>query len=196
MFVSGTYNSKEREIELTIAYMERNGYSRNEISVKKCADADAADAEVILPNGRRITFEVKEEASYRWTRYGELGIDMISSFKYKSTPSEDWTRPHRGSRELDRLLSEIDIKKWGKISYSKADVWLFAAYSDNNNSQVDFLEGYHGDEIKSLGKWMKENCAFAVNRKPSWQGSYADNWESAVFFVKPRDLERYRVTSI
>ena len=36
-------------------------------------------------------------------------------------------------------------------------------------------------------------CQFAVNSKNSNQMSHGDTWQSATFFVKPCQVEKYRI---
>lgn len=48
---------------------------------------------------------------------------------------------------------------------------------------------------KEFKEYLFNNCMFAVNNKPQWQLSHADNHNSAVFFINHQNsfLSKYKV---
>lgn len=216
MLISGNFDSWQREIALTYELFRKFGYrpvddaiksgacqpSDIDAACKKCviveknSSWDSSDTIAVTDDSRRILVEVKEEASWRWTRYGELGIDMISAFRYVRAPSKNWKTPHRGIENFNLLRSDIKVGKWGKLGYSKSNIWLFAAYDDKQNKHLAFLEGYDGEKLQEMGGWMKHNAPFAVNRKDDSQASHDDDYCSAAFFVKPKDIESCRIKTL
>ena len=77
-----------------------------------------------------------------------------------------------------------DSFKWGKLEYSKADLWLFFTADSNGNivRHAFFPGSYMTSE--PFKQYVYTHCQFAVNNKPAWQRSYYDRHKSAVFFMK------------
>lgn len=196
MSISGNYNTSQFEINIVTSILKQNGIGFQ--SVKKHSLADDADVLVTLSNGKEFTIEVKEESFDRFKRYGDLGIDYISSCVFKKNNyASTWKGAPKSPSRHDAFLQAIDVDssyfKWGKVFYSKADLWLF--YVETVSGGKYWI--YDGKEMtsKSFLKYLRDNCEFTVNNKPPTQGSYYDKHHSAVFFIKPDNevLSKYKI---
>ena len=204
MTIAGNFDTYADEIAAVKHWLETMGYKPEECKVGKFggeAESDAAvmsatDVTVKLPDQRTLLIEVKQEAYSRFSKYGQLGIDFISVFQFKRGMTFD-RRPHY-PRDYDAFMATVDTDrpgfKWGKLAYSTADIWLFYVKDDAGN--YIFCEGYDYDAMRrdQLITYLRENCQFAVNKKSGDQLSRYDTWQSAVFFVNPPQLEKYRIT--
>ena len=204
MTISGNFDTYDDEIKAVKYYLTQMGYNPDACSVTKfggtnerdMAVMSATDVTVKMPDNRTILFEVKQESYQRFSHYGQLGIDFISVFHFKQGKQFD-RRPH-GPEDFSLFMDTVNREtadfKWGKIAYSTADVWLF--YVKDNSGNYCFSEGYDFAQMKNdkIGNYLSHNCQFAVNKKGRDQLSRFDTWQSAVFFVNPEQLDRYKLT--
>lgn len=202
--ISGNFDTDEEEKAVVKVYLQEMGYNPNECVVEKnggdnCTDRskrDAGDVEATLPDGRKILFEVKQESYYRFSNWGQLGIDFISEFDFKPGCYFD-SKVHR-PRDFERFMATVDCNapnfKWGKIKYSTSDVWLF--YVKNPDGTYHFMEGYDYARIREdrMVDYLSANCEFARNSKNANQLSRTDTWKSAVFYADPDIFEDYLIT--
>ncbi len=212
--IAGNFETYDEEIDAVGKFLKDNGYDLSQCSITKFGGDDEKDTNVMsasdvvarLPGGRKVHFEVKQEGYSRFFGYtdkygnkkggyGELGIDFISVFHFKKGKErKGFYKPY----ELKSFLETVDMSsskfKWGKLDYSKADVWLF--YVKDNNGNYAFCKGYDYPKMKSdnfISK-IKNTCPFAVNNKNKNQMSRFDTWESATFFVKPELISAYELS--
>ena len=182
MNISGNYNTTEREIEIVNKLLSDADISF--YSIEKSNNADNEDIVVKnTKNHAHIAIEVKEENKTRIQKYNDLGIDFISAFHFlNSTYESKWKGSPKDPFLLDLFESEIEVIKYGKIFYSKADLWLFYSIGENG---IIFSEWYFGKDMTSslFIDYLRKNCKFAVNNKPISQHSYADKHQSATFFI-------------
>lgn len=196
--ISGNFDTKEKEIRVVKDLLDMRGVNYDDVI--ECADADAGDV-VILSGGKEIVVEVKEEDyDSRFSRYGDLGIDLISTFTFKT---DDDRRKWRGVLPCGRfneLYADIDKSrafKWGKLIYSRSPLWLFFVVSGGEYRYAEFFDG-NGIKSDAFKAYLKRNCKFAVNNKPPSQCSYNDGFQSAAIFVNSndRELNKYRVDDL
>lgn len=188
MNISGNFNTLEREIDIVkqILNIEKIPYIR----VEKFGNPNDGDILVVFKNGKNVLIEVKEEKIKRFEKYGDLGIDYISTFYFKNRFDEsNWKGLHNPS-EHERFIETIDTKKNfkpGKLTYSKSDLWLFFVVDDYG--ELFYYNFFDGIEMTSenFKHYLKENCKFAVNNKSSNQLSCYDNYQSACFFINHND---------
>jgi len=185
--ISGNYDTTDREIEIVKKLFKANGVEYK--SVKKHKFANEGDVLVTLPDDSQILIEVKEEDyESRFSRYGDIGIDLVSAFQFKKgVPEDKWKKPKRGKKVFE-FFEDIDkdspTYKGGKVTYSKSDLWLF--FSARKDGKVMYYSFFPGDFMKSkpFKKYLIRHCSFCVNNKPEGQLSHNDNHKSAVFFIK------------
>lgn len=188
--ISGNYYIADREIAIVEELLRANNVKYK--SVSKHKNANDGDVLVTLPDNSTILIEVKEEDYVtRFSKYGDIGIDLVSAFQFKpGVNPEDWKGIKRGST-VREFFSKIDrdspTYKGGKITYSKSDLWLF--FSADPDGQVMYYSFFPGEFMKSkeFKRYLIDNCKFAVNNKPAEQLSHLDNHNSAVFYINHRD---------
>lgn len=202
--ISGNFDTYAEEISAVKHFLTLMGYDPEECNVTKFGGdkeqdvnvMSATDTTVKLPDNRTLLVEVKQESYSRFSRWGELGFDLISMFQFKRGMHFD-SKPH-GPGDYDKFISTVDMDrpdfKWGKLAYSNADIWLF--YVKDPKGGYFFCEGYDYMRMRrdQITTELREKCQFAVNSKNSKQMSHRDTWQSATFFVKPSLVERYRIT--
>ena len=197
MNISGNFQTAEREVGVVKRILDENSIPYRE--VRKYEIADDADVAIVLNDGREILIEVKEERYDRFIDYGgDLGIDYISAFQFKRGVNPFvWKRQHSPAdlAAFKRDISDFNIK-WGKVFYSKADLWLFFVVKpDGEFHYCKFFKGAGGMVTAPFREYIENNCIFTVNIKPAWQQSYSDRHNSACMFLNHRDgiLDRYEV---
>ena len=202
--ISGTFDTYKEEKDSVRYFLKKMGCDMNTVLVEKYggdnvsdrAMMDEADVIARFPDGKTLLFEVKQESTARFSRWGQLGFDMISQFQFKEGRTFD-KRVHH-PRDFERFMSCVDKErpgfKWGKVRYSGSDIWLF--YVKDEAGQYVFCEGYDFAKMKenTIMAYLSYNCPFAVNSKNSRQMSHEDTWQSATFFVYPRQIEQYKIT--
>lgn len=194
MNISGNFNTTEKELLCVQEIFTQQGIKVEKI--EKNPNADDGDVLVTLKSGRIINIEVKEESYSRFEKYGDLGIDFISVFYFK-TNALDWKGSPKRPQYLNRFLNDIDDTrplKYGKLYYSKSDLWLFFVKSPNGFSYYEFFDG-KAMVSEEMHQYLANNCFFAINNKPSWQLSHSDPHNSAVFFINHNDkfLNKFRI---
>lgn len=186
MSVPGDFDTANSEIEIVKRILSECGIEFE--SVEKSQNQDHEDVVVRINSLYTLkTIEVKKESIGRIEKYNDLGIDFISVFHFINPEDEQlWKGPPKTPDRLQDFKSKIKVIKWGKIFYSEADIWLF--YSKKND-EVVFHDWFLGSDMKSpeFIDYLKGNCKFAVNNKPSSQKSYADRYQSATFFINRED---------
>lgn len=182
MSISGNYNMEEREVKIVEYLFQKENIDF--LSVEKIKeDRDMADVRVNFKNGASITVEVKEERyKNRFEKYKDLGIDFISAFDFK-----DKSKPITGLQSpkmLNTFINNIDVKKLGKIYYSKADLWLFFVVDGKKLIWYGFFDGkgIKSDEFRS---YLKTSCKFSANKKSNYK--LKDSAQSAVFFINSQN---------
>lgn len=202
--MSGNFETEDAEVKYVtdwllqeVALNEKESFlPGRDFTVRKYAVADDADVVVEFRNGRKFTVEVKEEEDWRFSKWGEYGLDYLSCFRFKNGIAQQerlkWRRPTDPS-QLRRFENQIEVKKPGKMLYSKANIWLFVVR--NKNNQYKLLRGYSLKKMKKAGFFdeVKRTCKFCVNAKPATQMSHSDNFESACFFVNPKMMADFIV---
>ena len=194
MNISGDYNTTEKELSCVEALFQH--YGINFEKIEKNPNANDGDVLVTLSDGRVIGIEVKEESCTRFQKYGDLGIDFISVFHFKRD-AIDWKGAPKRPQLLNRFLGDIDKTqpfKYGKLYYSRSDLWLFFVTDENDIKYHAFFDG-RAMVSNDMKDYLTNNCLFAVNNKPSWQLSNSDPHNSAVFFINHNDrfLNRFKV---
>lgn len=207
---SGDFNSSSDEIYAVASYLQWLGIDTTKCKIEKFGQdhygndtnaKSAGDIYVTLPDKTYLLFEVKEEKFDRIVEYNQLGIDFISSFRYKDETIDHskWTHPHSGIIDYQQFIQSIDTDdakfKWGKVGYSSSDIWLF--YCKDQNEYV-FADGYDFVKMKECHffNYLKDNCLFAENSKNKKQLSCSDTWRSATFYIDRFQMEKYKINSI
>lgn len=197
MNISGNYDTAKREVAIVKRILDKNAISYQD--VKKYENADDGDVVVVLPDGRKILIEVKEEKYGRFVKYGgDLGIDYISAFQFKTGVNPfNWKRQHE-PEELDAFKQVVDKQnnyKGGKVFYSKSHLWLFFVVDDKG--EFYYCKFFKGDGMISpeFIDYIEKNCKFTVNLKSASQMSYGDRHNSACIFLNHKDkiLDKYEV---
>lgn len=195
--MSGNFKTTDEEIEVVRAFLDREKipYER----IYKYEDANAGDVMVRFPNKFYSLFEVKRESQERFNKFGEYGIDFISSLVFKKgVDKKKWKKLHQ-PKDLPEFMKSLDVKhprfKWGKLGYSYSNVWLFYV-QDEKTKEYTHLECYDGKKLgsKIMFDYLKTKCPFTVNIKPESQMSHADSFDSATFYIKPSALARAKTT--
>lgn len=194
MNISGNYDTTNKEIAIVAKVFDM--YEIPYTSITKYGIADDGDILVTLPDNREILIEVKEELYNRFKTYGDLGIDFISAFSFKNPNDENiWKGSPKRPYRLNDFLSSINIKKHGKLSYSKSHLWFFFVLDPTGN--LYYHAFFDGSKMVSeeFYDYLSKNCLFAINNKPSCQLSHRDFHQSACFFINHLNpfLNRYKV---
>lgn len=186
------YDTANEEVQVTKDWCNKVGIAYT--SVTKSSDANGCDTVIHTPKGD-ITVEVKQDELWRFSRWHEYGVDMISMFKFREGKSWD-TRVHK-PEELTAFLETVDQDdpsfKPGKFSYSTADVWIF--FTKNPDGTYYHLEGYDMKKFRNdinFAALLGSNCSFARNSKKKDDVS-GDWWHSACFFVKLALLQQWKI---
>ncbi len=188
MNISGNYHTEEREVEVVRRIFDEQSIPY--VKIEKYARADDGDVCVHLEGGKTLLIEVKEERYNRFTKFGDLGIDYISAFQFKQgVNSDDWKRQQQPER-VNEFWQSIDTSynfKYGKVFYSKSDLWLFFVLDpDNDFYYCKFFDGAFMTS-REFRDYLESNCQFTVNIKPPTQQSYYDRHNSACFFLNRND---------
>ncbi len=198
MNISGNFNTKERERRVVRELLDMRGINYDDVI--ECIDPDAGDV-VILSGGKEIIVEVKEEEyETRFKHYGDLGIDLISTFQFASAADRQKWRGVLPCGRFNEMYATIDKTrgfKWGKLMYSKSHIWLFFVMRGNEYHYAEFFDG-NGIKSDGFKAYLKRNCKFAVNNKPQSQCSYNDGFQSAAIFVNSndRELNKHRINDL
>ena len=153
--ISGNFDTKNEEVESVRDFMNQLKIPTNSIEKfgqdKNGKDTNAKSAADILVkcfDKTELLFEVKEEYIKRIEKHNQLGIDFISVFQFKKGMGKSGI--YRPSEYQD-FIKAIDFNnknfKWGKIAYSKSDIWLFYCKKDG---KYVFLDGYDFRKMQSL----------------------------------------------
>lgn len=178
--MSGQFTTKIEEINIVKTILDKNMIDY--CDVVECLDKDAADVVIVLNDGQEILVEVKEEKYDRFCKFKQLGIDMISMFKFNKN---EYYRP-QPPINYNKFRQSITVIKEGKLEYSRADLWLFFVEDLSGNIDYWFFEG-EGIQSRSFKNYLRQNCWFCANNKRSH--GLGDSFESAVFFINPTDVE-------
>lgn len=182
--IMSSYDTTEEELTVTCDWCNEIGIQY--LDITKSSDADGCDTIIHTAKGD-ITVEIKQDDLWRFSKWHEYGIDMISVFKFK--PGMSWdTKVHKPC-DFQRFISTVDTEdyffKWGKIIYSTADVWIF--FTRNYDGSYYHLAGYNMKQLRNeinLPDLLANNCCFARNSKKKDDVS-GDRFHSACFFVDP-----------
>ena len=178
--------------------MLSSGYRSFFVDIKKYENRDAGDVYVKWNNNTHTLFEVKQESVQRIEVYHEYGLDLVSAIAYKGKPFDKGVH---NILSLKLFLDSLDVHspsfKWGKLSYSHADAWLFYA---KDNDGYGFISVYSFEKIKQDKDFFKKaidaGSEFAINNKPYTQMSCNDHHQSAVLYVPIDFMESYRVNEL
>lgn len=182
MNISGDFETTQKEIDCVTEIFKQQGI--DVLKIRKNPKPDDGDVLVTLKNGRVINIEVKEESNLRFEKYGDLGIDFISVFYFKHN-ALDWKGSPKSPKLLNRFYEDIDNTrpfKYGKLFYSKSDLWLFFVKDSDKFVYCEFFDG-KAMVSEKMRHYLAKNCSFAINNKPYWQLSHEDTHNSAVFFI-------------
>jgi hypothetical protein len=152
------------------------------------------DAKVILPDGTEFLVQVKEEEEYWFAKTGNIGLDYISAFRFKTRDDE-----HRYLRELNfwvppeeiaTFLGRIEVDKWGKLITCDAHVHIFyvGRKGELGSSEIPLLlKTYCNNWLRSerFIKYLTSRYRLRINDKRSYD--IDEPWHSAAFFLKPSD---------
>ncbi|MBQ8424715.1 MAG: hypothetical protein IJX17_01685 [Clostridia bacterium] len=188
--ISGNYEVTDRELAIVEEILRAHHIKYK--GVEKHKNANDGDVLLTLLDDTKVLIEVKEEDYLsRFSKYGDIGIDLVSSFKFKNGVNPaDWKGTKEGVLVWD-FFKQIDQNgpsfKGGKITYSKSDLWLF--FSAKPDGKVVYYSFFPGEFIKSedFKKYLIFNNKFAVNNKPADQMSHSDSTNSAVFYINHKD---------
>ena len=196
--ITGNFDTAEKEVYLVKQWLLKQGFKEDEFWCHKYDyDQDIADVVVIFHHdkNKKLLIEVKEEEPERFKKYGEYGIDYISVCYYKKGIDETVMgkfRHNNKPEKLEEFLSHIYVKKYGKIVYSKSDVWLFAI---KNGDDYD-IRCYNAKRMMNADfyDYLKENSIFCLTHgNLDWRTS-TNNYYGACFFVKPELMEVFKIT--
>ena len=161
MNISGNYNTTDRESRIVANLFDM--YQIPYKNITKYTDANAGDILVILPDGREILIEVKEEIYKRFSIYGDLGIDFISAFDFKNPNDVNiWKGSPKTPDKLHSFLSSINVKKYGKLKYSKSHLWLFFVFDQCNKLYYHVFFDGNKMTSKDFYNYLSNNCLFRL----------------------------------
>lgn len=194
MNISGDFETAQKEINCVTEIFNKQGIDF--LNIEKNPNADDGDVLVALKNGRIINIEVKEENYSRFEKYGDLGIDFISVFYFKSN-ALNWKGSPKSPQLLNKFCEDIDKTRYlkkGKLYYSKSDLWLFFVKDSNDFVYYEFFDG-KAMVSERMRKYLAKNCSFAINNKPCCQLSHDDPYNSAVFFINHKNefLNQFKI---
>jgi hypothetical protein len=200
----------DREERAVVAYLTKLGFDPSKCKIEKYGMVgnknsnamDSGDILVEFPDHTSLLFEVKEESYTRFHRYGDYGLDFISMFRYK--PEMDFPTSVQTPDKLNALMDVMDVDykvfKWGKLCYSKADVWLFFSVDESNPEapMIHHIAGFRWREMQQekFIQYVQQHCSFVVNHKDN-PDSADDWWKSATFFIHHSDpyLNKFKIHS-
>ncbi|MFW5649525.1 MAG: hypothetical protein ACOCG5_10580 [Candidatus Alkaliphilus sp. MAG34] len=189
--MDASYFSKysTREGMIVRKWINNNTWLRNAIRKFRPDNTGFHDYKIQLKDGTIFTVEVKEEEYYWYNRTGNIGLDFISAFYFRSGERERYWKNRRHYwvpiDEIDIFLNrDIDVSKWGKLRTCDADVQLF--YIENKNRAI-LMKAYNNNRLQDQQfiNYIKGNYRLRINKKSDY--GLSDSWESAAFFVKPQD---------
>lgn len=182
--IMSSYDTTKDEIRVTADWCKKVGIEFFDII--KSSDINGCDTVIKTTTGN-LTCEIKQDELWRFAKWHQYGIDMISVFKFK--PGMLWdTKVHKPA-DFFAFLETVNVDdsffKWGKVVYSTADIWIF--YTKNYDGTYFWLEGYDMRKLRNeinLPDLLASNCYFARNSKKKDDVS-GDWFHSACFFVNP-----------
>lgn len=191
--IMNSYDTSNEEISVTRDWCNKVGIDF--IDITKSTSVNKCDTVIEMSDGTLITCEVKSDDKWRFSKWHEYGIDMISMFRFKEGKTWD-TRVHKAD-ELNSFLDTVDFNrypfKWGKIAYSTADIWIF--FTKNVDASYYWLEGYDMRKLRNETNFpnlIAGNSKFARNSKLKDDVS-GDWFNSACFFTNPKILSRWLI---
>ena len=145
------------------------------------------DLVILLNSGKTFTVEIKEDEYYWYSRTSNIGLDYLSSFRFKNSDlrnewlskSNYWIKPE----EMNSFENDIIVSKYGKLITCDADFQLYIVFKDKS---VVFSKLYSNTKMKEQGfvKYLKENYNLRINKKSDY--GLEDSWDSAAYFVNPK----------
>jgi hypothetical protein len=135
-----------------------------------------------------LILEIKEEEHYWFTQTGNIGLDLLSAFNFKSKEKRDYFKRDKNmwvsSGDKSDFFDSIDIKKEGKLYSCDADIQLFYCASKKDRKRPILLKAYNNRLLKRNLKYFLDNYDIRINNKSEYD-SKTDSWESAVILANP-----------
>jgi hypothetical protein len=169
----------QREALLFNNYLQQHSWLANQVLSTQPENTGLHDMRCVLKNGKSFTIEIKEEENYWYSKTGNIGLDLISSFTYKQNKLY-WQAKNNWIpiAEIQKFLQDIQVSKWGKLITCDAHVQLYCVenvfYTLYNNSLL---------KQKAFLQFLKTNFPLRINNKANYK--LADTWESAAYFINP-----------
>lgn len=160
------------------------------ISEVKKDNTSLHDLMIVTNDGKTYTVEVKEDEYYWYSKTGNIGLDYISCFKFKSDKDKyNWPNSWIPSNDINHFESIINVNKYGKLITCDADFQFYFVLDEKKENFV-FAKLYSNRKLKDsiFVNHLKQNYRLRINDKKRYD--LEDNWESAAFFVNPLTEER------
>lgn len=166
--VTGSFDSKIQEYLATEYYGKKVlGYKNAYVKPYKGKRKDA-DCILVIPElNKEYTVEVKGEAYSRWSKYHQYGVE-------------------------GEAIKEDKYISYGKVYYSKADIWLF--YSVDNDYNYCMMEAYWFKGYED--KWefvITVDTVHKWNKALNYDTMTYDNYKSSVYYVTPKRIQDLKV---
>lgn len=201
----------DRQIKILSTWISRNKFIYENIISCKKEETSFHDAKILInanknsdkdinksesENVAEIYVEIKEEEFFWFSRTGNIGFDYISAFKFRNNQwKEKVYNEYKFWISKDNIvefIENIEVLKWGKLKMCDADIQLF--YVENEKGEVIFCEAYNNWLLQKNISHFEKNYNLRINKKSDYK--LEDNWESAVYLLKPKDVEEYRIKNL
>lgn len=194
--MSKNYFKKYVSRELEVAYLWRDRLNLNDIIKEIVKDNTGFhDLKAIINEkyinefGSSFLIEIKEEENKWFCKTGNIGLDYISAFNFKTQEKKvKWTDKNQKNlwvnpQEIKTFENEdINVHKWGKLITCDANIQIF--YAESERKEPILLKAYCNNCLRESVGYFKLNYALRINNKTAYESS-SDTWESAAFFVNP-----------
>lgn len=173
------YGSKEQRI--INEWVKTTPWLEKMVKKVEALNTGFHDAKITLTNGDSFLIELKEDELYWYGRTGNVGLDYLSAFNFSANKAKyttlcrNWIKP----ADLEGFKDSIYVGKWGKLVTCDADVQLFYV-------KDKFTIAYNNCLLQDNLSYFEQNYSLRINNKGPYH--IDDPWESASYFVKPRDF--------
>lgn len=188
-----------RELVFMNKYVSSQSWLSDFVKEIKKDNTSLHDLLIITNNGKQYTVEVKEDEIFWFSKTGNIGLDYISSFRFKNiNDKEKWPSLWVPSNEISYFESIISVEKYGKLITCDADFQFYYVLDESKQNFI-FAALYDNRKLKNAKfvNYLKSNYKLRINDKKKYK--LPDNWESAAFFVNPLNdkmLKECEVNSI
>lgn len=177
-----------REDYIIKKWIDNNKWLSDIVDSYEPDNTDLHDYQLLLKNGKKAIIEIKEEEYYWYNKTGNIGLDFISIFYYKSEEIKRFYIKEKlwvKKRTIDSFLSKIDVQKYGKLKTCDAHIQLF--YCEDEKKNPVLIKAYSNQKLQEESFIEYLMCCYDLRINDKERYELEDKWQSAAFFVKPSD---------